>query len=99
VRRDFVRSAPNQLWVADITSMKTWQGWVHLAAVMDCLSRRIVGWATAQHIQSVAKPASCWDNIVAESFFATLKKERVYRRSWPLRRTLEMEIFEYIEIF
>jgi transposase InsO family protein len=49
--------------------------------------------------QSVGKPASCWDNIVAESFFATLKKERVQRRSWPLRRTSEMEIFDYIEIF
>jgi len=32
------------------------------------------------------------------SFFATLKKERACRRSWPLRRTSEMEIFEYIEI-
>jgi hypothetical protein len=34
--------------------------------------------------QNVGKPDSCWDNIVAESFFAALKKERVCRRSWPL---------------
>jgi putative transposase len=53
----------------------------------------------AEVIQSVGKPASCRDKIVAESFFATLKKERVCRRSWPLRRTSEMEIFDYIEIF
>lgn len=52
VQRDFAPSGPNQLWVADITSMKTWQGWVHLAVVMDCFSRRIVGWATAPHLRT-----------------------------------------------
>jgi transposase InsO family protein len=41
----------------------------------------------------------CWDNAVAETFFATLKKELVYRRTWPTRRELETEIFEYIEGF
>ena len=39
----------------------------------------------------------CWDNAVAESFFATLKKELVHRRSWPTRRELISEVFEYIE--
>jgi putative transposase len=39
------------------------------------------------------------DNAVAETFFATLKKEMVYRRSWPTRRELTSEIFEYIEAF
>jgi putative transposase len=41
----------------------------------------------------------CWDNAVAETFFATLKKELVYRSSWPTRRDLISEIFEYIETF
>jgi transposase InsO family protein len=41
----------------------------------------------------------CWDNAVAETFFATLKKELVYRRAWPTKRELEIEIFEYIEGF
>jgi putative transposase len=41
----------------------------------------------------------CWDNAVAESFFATLKKELVHRRSWPSRRELTTEVFEYIEAF
>jgi len=41
----------------------------------------------------------CYDNAVAESFFATLKKELVHRRSWPTRRELIGEVFEYIEAF
>ncbi len=41
----------------------------------------------------------CYDNAVAESFFATLKKELVHRRSWPTRRKLIGEVFEYIEAF
>jgi putative transposase len=41
----------------------------------------------------------CWDNAVAETFFATLKKELVYRHTWPTRRELEAAIFEYIEGF
>jgi putative transposase len=41
----------------------------------------------------------CWDNAVAESFFATLKKELVNRRSWPERAELRSAVFDYIEIF
>jgi hypothetical protein len=41
----------------------------------------------------------CWDNAVAATFFATLKKELVHRRSWPTRRELTFEVFEYIEGF
>lgn len=41
----------------------------------------------------------CFDNAVAESFFATLKKELVHRRSWPTRRELTSEVFEYVEGF
>lgn len=40
-----------------------------------------------------------WDNAVAESFFATLKKELAHRRSWPTRRELASEAFEHIEAF
>jgi transposase InsO family protein len=40
-----------------------------------------------------------YDNAVAEGFFATLKKELVNRRSWPTRRELDSEVFEYIEAF
>ena len=41
----------------------------------------------------------CFDNAVAESFFATLKKELVRRRSWPNRRELQSAVFDYIESF
>jgi putative transposase len=45
VGRDFVPAAPNQLWVADIKYLPTAAGWVYLAAVVDCFSRRVVGWS------------------------------------------------------
>ena len=135
------------LWVADITYLRTWEGWLYLAAVQDAYSRRIVGWSMADHMRAElvvdalqmavappppgarpdpsfrpgqrntsrwpsarrpATPASpvsmgskgdCYDNAVAESFFATLKKELVHRRSWPTRRELISEVFEFIEGF
>ena len=49
--------------------------------------------------RSMGSKGDCWDNAVAESFFATLKKELVHRRSWPTRRELSSEVFEYIEAF
>lgn len=45
--QDFRAPAPNQRWVSDITSIRTSQGWLHLAIVLDLFSRRIVGWALA----------------------------------------------------
>ena len=47
LRRDFTASAPDQCWVSDITSVRTGQGWLHLAIVLDLYARRIVGWAMA----------------------------------------------------
>ena len=44
--RDFAPDAPNQTWVTDITYIRTYEGWLFLAAVMDLYSRQIVGWAT-----------------------------------------------------
>ena len=52
--------------------------------------------ATHQVRQSVGQPGTCWDNAVAESFFATLKSELVYRHAWPTRRLAESAIFEFI---
>jgi len=146
VGRQFRPEAPNVLWFTDITYLRTWEGWLYLAAVQDAYSRRIVGWQMADHMRhelvvaalqmavtrrrpdtglihhsdqggqfvslgfgqacsragisrSMGSTGQCWDNAVAETFFATLKKELVYRRSWPTRRELEAEIFEYIEAF
>lgn len=44
VRRDFTATAPNRLWVSDITYIWTWEGWMYLAAIMDVYNREIVGW-------------------------------------------------------
>jgi transposase InsO family protein len=49
--------------------------------------------------RSMGSVGDCYDNAVAESFFATLKKELVNRRSWPTRRELTSEVFEYLEAF
>jgi transposase InsO family protein len=45
VGRDFTATAPNRLWVSDITYIWTWEGWLYLAAIMDVYNREIVGWA------------------------------------------------------
>jgi putative transposase len=146
VERQFRPAALNVLWVADITYLRTWEGWVYLAAVQDAYSRRIVGWSMADHMRaelvvdalqmavarrrpapglihhtdqgsqyvslafgqaageagiarSMGSKGDAYDNAVAESFFATLKKELVNRRSWPTRRELGSAVFEYIEAF
>lgn len=146
VERDFRPGAPNVLWVADITYLSTWQGWLYLAAVQDAFSRAIVGWSMAEHMRaelvvdalqmglarrqpaaglihhsdqgsqyvslafgqrardagiavSMGSKGDCFDNAVAESFFATLKKELVHRRSWPTRQELRSAVFDYIESF
>jgi putative transposase len=146
VGRDFRPAAPNVLWVADITYLRSWEGWVYLAAVQDAFSRRIVGWAMAEHMRadlvldalamalarrkpegevihhsdqgsqyvslafgqkardagiaiSMGSRGDCFDNAVAESFFATLKKELVRRRSWPNRCELQKCRLDYIETF
>jgi putative transposase len=52
VRRDFHATRPDQLWVADITYVRTWQGWLYLALVIDCHSRAIVGYAMAEHYKT-----------------------------------------------
>ena len=146
VERNFRPDAPNVLWVADITYLRTWEGWLYLAAVQDAFSRMIVGWAMAEHMRhelvvdaltmalhrrrpgeglihhsdaggqyvsltfgqqardagiavSMGSKGDCFDNAVAESFFATLKKELVHRQPWPTRRDLGSAVFEYVEAF
>jgi transposase InsO family protein len=121
VDRAFLAAAPNRLWVADITYLRTWEGWLYLVAVQDVFSRRIVGSSMADHMraelvtdalqmalaqrrpepgliwhsdqgsqfvslafgqqaraagiaQSMGSRGDCFDNAVAESFFATLNK-------------------------
>jgi putative transposase len=131
-------------YVGDITYIATWEGWSYLATVIDLASRRVVGWALADHMRtelvedalkmafaqrapeegvifhsdrgcqytsrdfaelarengvvlSVSRKGECWDNAVAESFFATIKRELIDTRAWPTREGLRGAVFEYIE--
>jgi putative transposase len=52
VERDFNRSAPNVLWVAEVTYLRTGEGWLYLAAVQDAYSRLTVGWSMATHMRA-----------------------------------------------
>ncbi len=129
-RCDFASDSPNRCWVADITYLRTWEGWLYLVAVQDLYSRRTSAgraamrttptrcrspsrtaghpgliWPSARKAraagiaQSMGSKGDCFDNAVAESFFATLKKELIHRRSWPTKIELRTEVFDYIEVF
>jgi transposase InsO family protein len=136
----------DRIYVGDITYIWTWEGWTYLATVIDLASRRVVGWALADHMrselvcdalrmaidarrpgpglifhsdrgtqytsaefgqllganritQSFSRPRQCWDNAVAESWFATLKLELINRQSWPTRAQVRLAVFEFIEVF
>jgi putative transposase len=52
VARDFNPAEPNRLWAADLTEIATWEGTLYLAAIIDCYSRRCVGWAMAEHMRA-----------------------------------------------
>jgi transposase InsO family protein len=145
VRRDFTTDAAkiNQRWCGDITYIATWEGWLYLATVIDIASRRIVGFALADHLRtelpadalanavaardpapgvifhsdrgcqytsaayaalagdcqvtlSVGRKGQCWDNAVAESFFASLKGELIDAQTWPTRAGACRAVVEYI---
>jgi transposase InsO family protein len=66
LRRDFSAPAPDRCWVSDITSVRTGQGWLHLAIVLDLYARRIVGWAMAPQL----------DQALAHEALATALTER-----------------------
>jgi putative transposase len=138
--------APNRLWMADISYVATHEGWLYLAVMLDAFSRRVIGWAMADHLRTdlvlsalamairVRRPAAglihhsdhgcqytslafgqrlqeagilpsmgsvgdCFDNAVAESFFATLKVELLHRQVWPTREAARLAIFEFIEVW
>jgi putative transposase len=52
VQRRFTAAAPDQLWVADISHLRSWEGFLYLAVVVDAYSRRVVGWAMADHLRT-----------------------------------------------
>jgi len=52
LERRFEVEEPNRAWVTDITYVRTWQGWLYLAVVIDLFSRRVVGWAADEHMRT-----------------------------------------------
>ena len=61
-------------------------------------SAQITSFATANGIiRSMAYTGACWDNVMAESFFATLKTEFYHRRVWPIRKRAKLEVGAWIE--
>ena len=71
VHRDFTATRPNQLWVADLTYVATWRGFVYVAFVIDVFSRRIVGWRASSSLRSDlaldALEQALYDRPIAES--------------------------------
>jgi putative transposase len=65
VKREFQVSAPNRVWVGDMTSIRTREGWLHLAIVLDLFARCIVGWATSP-TQNVALPTAAMMMAIAQ---------------------------------
>jgi len=58
VQRAFTATAPDQLWVADITHCRTFAGWVYTALVVDVFSRRVVGWQLSKSLRTCRRPRS-----------------------------------------
>ncbi|WP_430625734.1 integrase core domain-containing protein [Streptomyces sp. NBC_01264] len=99
VNRDFTADAPGRKMVGDITYIPTWEGWIFLATVIDCTSTQFANTLTGLRIrQSVGRTGICYDNAMAESFFATLKNERVHRTVYPTREHAYRDIARYIEV-
>jgi len=132
VERDFTALAPGGKLVGDITHIRTWEGWLYLATLLDAHTTAIIGWSMAEHMRadlacdaitmaamngdladgaifhcdrgsqytsaqltnhmkeygitsSMGRTGVCRDNAMAESFFAALKNQLVYRTVFPTR--------------
>ena len=144
-RRFAVKSA-NAVWVTDVTSIWTGEGWTFLAVMLDLFARRVVGWAASETndtalalavldsalrerspapgllhhsdrgspyasrdyqgvlaargiVASMSRKGDCWDNAVAESFFATIKAELIEHEAYATHDAVVAAIAEYIEHF
>ena len=146
LQRAFTVEQPDQVWVTDITYIRTHEGWLYLTVVIDLYSRAVVGWSMNstmatelvldammmaiwrrrpkapvmihsdqgsqfgsddfnrwckdnQLVPSMSRRGNCWDNAVAESFFSSLKKERIKRHIYATRQHAKSDVFDYIEGF
>ena len=146
LKQNFKTDKPNQVWVGDITYVKTNIGWVYLAVIIDLFNREVIGYAISKKmnvelvkqalanaigrrgrtdglvfhsdrgsqysskayqkmllengfIGSMSRPGCPYDNSCVESFFASLKKEKIYRRRYEKMEEVRKDVFWYIEMF
>lgn len=142
LQRDFTAEKPNEKWVGDVTYVRTNEGWLYVAAILDLYSRRVVGWSASERndaelvvkalrqaletrrppngllmhsdrgstyaselhqeelkkhkmVCSMSRKGNCWDNAVAESFFASLKREGL-EENHESRRAAYQAVAEYM---
>jgi putative transposase len=146
IGRDFTAVEPGTRLVGDITYLRTGEGWLYLATVIDLATRMVIGWQLADHMRtslvvdalgmalvhgrvepgavfhadrgaqytstefnrfcagrrvrtSLGRTGICWDNAVAESFFAALKNEMYHRDTFATRARARFAVADYIEVF
>ena len=146
LQRQFTMDRPDMAWVTDITYIRTQEGWLYLAIIMDLFSRKIIGWSMKSTLAkeivldallmamwrrspkqeviihsdqgsqygsdewnrfcktnnlkpSMSRRGNCYDNAAAESFFSSLKKEKIRRYVFKTREEARAEVFDYIEVF
>ncbi len=146
LNRQFNVTAPNQAYVGDITYIRTQEGWLYLATVIDLFSRRVVGWSMSSRMKaqlvcdalqmaiwqrrpqaglsvhsdrgsqyaskeyrrllkdngfigSMSRLGDCCVTAVAESFFGSLKQERVQWRNYQTRYEAQQDVLQYISMF
>ncbi|AXK40189.1 IS3 family transposase [Crenobacter cavernae] len=146
LERQFAAPGVNQRWVSDMTYIRTEQGWLYLAVVLDLHSRAVVGWAMHHRMQqelvqaaltmavacrqpqgevllhsdrgsqycafdyqallrrhgivpSHSRAGNCWDNAAMESFFRSLKAERVYLARYRSYDEARRDVFDYIRFY
>ena len=146
LEQQFTVPHPDKAWVTDITYIRTYEGFLYLAVVLDLYSRMVVGWSMKPSLHrdlvldalimavwrrqptesvvvhsdqgsqygsddwlrfcrdhdldtSMSRRGNCFDNAVAESFFSSLKKERIRRKIYPSREEARSDVFDYIEVF
>ncbi|WP_326838437.1 IS3 family transposase [Herminiimonas contaminans] len=146
LERQFGAAGINQRWVSDMTYIRTGEGWLYLAVVLDLYSRAVVGWAMHHRmhqelvhaaltmavarrkpmgevllhsdrgsqycafeyqnllkryriVPSHSRAGNCWDNAAMESFFRSLKAERVYLTRYGSYDEARSDVFDYIRFY
>jgi putative transposase len=144
--RKFRATKPGQIWVSDISYVRTKSGWLYLTVIIDLYDRKVIGWSMSKGLsaaetiipawmmatwkrpviqeliflsdrgiqyacdefskilkankmitRSMSRKGNCWDNAVAESFFKTIKVERIYIKTFVNQEQAQLSIFEWIE--